>query len=53
MDKQVLAVDEKMNQIAQKIQVISDNLTPKRSKIEHLTGINSLVKKVPLLTCTF
>ncbi|KAJ3368158.1 Vacuolar protein sorting-associated protein 51 [Kappamyces sp. JEL0680] len=46
MDQQVLAVDEKMNQITNSLQIISDTLTPKRSKIEHLSGIDSLVNKV-------
>lgn len=48
MDKQVLAVDQKMNQITNSIQKLSDNLTPKRSRIDHLSGIDVLVKKVYL-----
>jgi hypothetical protein len=46
MDNQVLAVDQKMNQITNSIQKLSDNLTPKRSRIDHLSGIDVLVQKV-------
>jgi hypothetical protein len=46
MDTQVLAVDQKMAQITSSIQHISDNLTPKRNRIEHLSGIHTLVNKV-------